>query len=347
MMYYSDDESNLSEESIVTFKKEAAYVVERIRSLRTSSQWKKASIIAIVRAQSVPILRSKCNKYQNSQWRPREKPPILVTSDTRLCGVADEIAEHPRRSRAWALVISGLIPDIHFNINATFDKLYIVRVNKLDPDGMLLVSGRSTWNGTELDEWQKRTRQRKLTHNKGVSIFANNFGSGPWSTISSNSFGDDDRRRISSHLQQMANQQIDGSWWESVKGPIAILAAISGLAVGTCKAFTALTCSAKGIFMSLKCGPVALKAGGFSFKMLVGLKVAAPPVAVGVGVACLIYFVPWNKFFTWLGGWLKSVFSGLWDNICSLWDRFWSMFLNWSGQQPSGGCKCGQMGPFS
>jgi hypothetical protein len=246
----------------------------------------------------------------------RSKPPIRVTSDIQLHTWAGEIAKHPTYSE-WVIVVSGRIHEISFDINANVSRLHIERVNEVDPEGTLLVSGSSKWNGIQLDQWLERPHKRTLTHNKGVSIFANNFGLGPWGTASLDSFREDDRKGIQSYLQQISNQEMDGSWWE---------------------AWTVLKCSAKGFFISFNYGPIALKAGGFSLKLLAGLKVAALPVAVGLGVAGLIYFFPWDKFFNWLGSWLKRIFRGIWDTICNLWDQLWSGFLTWQGQQPK--CWC-------
>ena len=238
------------------------------------------------------------------------------------------------------MIVSGQIPYISFNIKAKVDRLHLKRVNKVDPEGDLILDGASMLNRTRLDEWSRRTHKRKFTHSKGVSIRPSNFGSGSWSALSSHYIDEDDMEQIRSHLRQMHNQLMEESWRERMKGAVAALAAISGLAIGTFKAWAALSCSAKGIFISLKCGEVALQADGFSFKLLTAMQVVTPPVAVGVGVAALVYFIPWDEFFSWLGGWLKRIFTGIWDNICSLWNKIWSIILTWRSQQRSSQYNC-------
>lgn len=261
-----------------------------------------------------------------------------MTSASELNSVADELAGHPRCSRAWVLVISGLIPDIRFDIEANIDRLHITRINKVDPQGALLVCGNSMWNGTQLGEWLKRSRRRELTRNKGVFFVANNLDSDTWSTTSGSLdnkvYGD----RVQSYLRQLLNQQTGSSWWKNAKGPIAALVATAGLGIGAFKAKTVLSCSAKGFFISLQYGKAALTAGALNVKLLAAAEVAAAPVTAGVVAALLIYFVPWGEFFNWFGGWLKRTFSGIWDAICALCDEVRSMFLSGSSQQPMGRC---------
>lgn len=92
----------------------------------------------------------------------RGKPLIRPTSDRQLCTAVKQVAKDPKRSRTLVIVISGLIPEIYLAIGGNVDCLHIVRVNNLDPEGDLLVDGASSWNGTRLDEWPKRSHRRKL-----------------------------------------------------------------------------------------------------------------------------------------------------------------------------------------
>ncbi|KAF2689803.1 hypothetical protein K458DRAFT_462983 [Lentithecium fluviatile CBS 122367] len=283
MLYDSDGESTLAKMPSFTSKKETTRVFDAIRRVRRSKLWKKASIIVVVRDGSRSPLQAKCNEFGKGQLSLRGKPPICVTSDTQLHAGVNQATRDPKCSSIWVIVVSGLIPEIYFDIDEDIHGLRIVRVNKVDPEGHLLIDGASRWNGTRLDEWPKGGRGRGLTLGQNVSICPSDLGSGSWSSASSDRFSDEKREQIRSYVRQMSEQPMEGAWWDGMKGPVAALAAISGLAVGTFKASAGLTCNAKGIFFSFKCGSMALQAGGFTFKLAAALKLAAPPVAVGFG----------------------------------------------------------------
>ena len=98
-----------------------------------------------------------------------------------------------------------------------------------------------------------------------------------------------------------------GSWWEWVAPALRLL----GLAMSCMNLAVGIKAMASGVVL----GHLGATAGTTAVATPVGLAIVLGFMAA----AALYYFVPWKTVF----GWLKRVFSTIWERMCQSWKQFW------------------------
>ncbi|KAF4966961.1 hypothetical protein F66182_17945, partial [Fusarium sp. NRRL 66182] len=102
-----------------------------------------------------------------------------------------------------------------------------------------------------------------------------------------------------------------GNWWREWRGTVAT---ILGLVVSAGTLVINLKATAGGIFVEYKLGIMSVKVAAGAVKTSALVTAAGPAVLLVAGFAAAVYFVSWDKVFSWM----KSFFSRIWDWICDL-----------------------------
>jgi hypothetical protein len=126
-------------------------------------------------------------------------------------------------------------------------------------------------------------------------------------------------------LKDTQGYESERAWWQKWKGTAASLL---GIAAGAATVAFSLQATAKGFYFRYEGtafgAPQMFEYGSFAAKFSSLMTAAGEGIAVGLAAGVAIYFIPWDRFFGWLGG----VFA----KICEACKRIWSWFTSWFAQ---------------
>ncbi|KAK1569360.1 uncharacterized protein LY79DRAFT_496530, partial [Colletotrichum navitas] len=216
------------------------------------------------------------------------------------------------------IVVSGHFDSISFHVPRTIRVLVVIRCGfGSNINHQLCISGDSSFRNTELQEWQYTRHKGILYLGPGVGISID-LDRAQWAHARQafqRGFTDSEKRRLERHFNMMRNKPRNGEWWEEWRGRVA---SIMGILSGGVKLAASVKASAGGGFFHLQYGMLSLKAGGAFVKGAAIISAAGPAVLVGVGVAAAIYFVRWDKPFSWFERrfpWLLNKLRDIWSII--------------------------------
>lgn len=135
---------------------------------------------------------------------------------------------------------------------------------------------------------------------------------------------EDIRRRVN---EMKATRMEGGNWWREWSGS---LAAVLGILAGGTTLITKVSAAGSGTLVNFSCPFFSLAIAKASVSVTGIATAAGSAVLVGAGVAAAIYFIPWDKFFEWLG----RVVSWLADGFATIWDMFKSWLVNQGSDAP-------------
>ena len=174
-----------------------------------------------------------------------------------------------------------------------------------------------------MDTWQEKERKdNKLYVGSGVGIEYELAQIRSWRGTQGSNISYTDQESLRSHVRGMNGAEMKGNWWREWRGTVAT---ILGLVVSAGTLVINLKATAGGIFVEYKLGIMSVKVAAGAVKTSALVTAAGPAVLLGAGVAAAVYFVPWDKVFSWM----KSFFSRIWDWICDLCEKF----ANWKSEQ--------------
>lgn len=198
----------------------------------------------------------------------------------------------------------------------------------------LLVSGRATFAGTRLDQWQFSDHpQHALWIGHGATICVGGVGGDDDYSDSSDSdsaWGGPRRAHLTPkqeadvrrQLEQMGRDDGADGWWDRHRAYLAaILGVLAGGGAASVAGAASMKATAAGVSAAWHFGlgqSVQFSAGFVTVKAASVLTAAGPAVLVGAAVAAAVYFVPWGKVFAWFRATLGS---RLWGVIKAAWER--------------------------
>jgi hypothetical protein len=245
---------------------------------------------------------------------------ILVSNNNSLQATIDHLDKDSRARHILILVSPQLGSLYEFDVSSEYTTLMILRcghgkIHSKEPHGRVRITPGSTFAGIRISDWDEEERTRELYIGEGVGI-PSSFNKLNSKTSSVNSLSPSEKERLYQTFQDMRNTDMSGKWWREWRGKVA---AIVGLTVGAGKAMIGMHATATGVFIDMKYGLFALKAGGIQTSAVV--TAAGSACLLGVGVAAAVYFIPWDDLFSWLGNLISSFFSWLW--------KVWQEFMEW------------------
>jgi hypothetical protein len=253
-----------------------------------------------------------------------EDYPLLVTTVEDLQEAIETIRKEFRHCKVLTIFVSAQIDALYpFAVGS---RIQILRISRCGPatdrNGILLITGDSTFNKISLDKWQEEERNgRKLWVGDGVGVKVDS----KWrSSAASSAFNlnKEQQEELKAHLEAMREGKMHKNWWKKWKGPVA---AILGLVTTTSKIAMGLKVAAGGAFVYFNCAAFSLQAGVVGLKASTVMTVIGPAVLLGVGVAAAVYFIPWGDLISWIG----SLISRLSSWIMRLWEGFLSWWSQW------------------
>ena len=248
------------------------------------------------------------------------KSGILVSCNDSLQATIDYLNLNSGVRRIRILVSPELGSLYEFHVPSQYKTLKILRcghgkIHPKEPHGRTRITPGSTFAGIRISDWHEEERSRELYVREGIGI-QSSFDKFNFKAGSVNSLSSSEKERMYQTFQDMRNTDMSGKWWREWKGKIATLV---GLTVGAGKAAIGMHATATGVFIDMKYGLFALKAGGIKASAVV--TAAGSAFLLGVGVAAAVYFIPWDDFFSWLGNLISKFFSWLW--------KVWQDFMEW------------------
>ncbi|KAJ6436176.1 putative AC transposase [Purpureocillium lavendulum] len=327
---WSDNASTVSGDTI---RSTDGQIVAMSKAIEMERGSKELAIIGVVGPDNVNYLETKSEKRWWQFWKG--KSLVIVTAPDCLQDAIREVCDDSRR-RSLIIMASIEVTHISFSIRSRIQHLEILRCcHEQDPDGYLLVRGKSKFHGIRMDEWQEAGRQRKRNKvylSRGVHVQIDADLASTWSGSSDN-LSYSQRQSIQEYLRGMNDTDMTCDWWQRWKGMVS---GIVGVAVTSTKLGAAMHASAGGLFINLKYAGAVLQAGGFGAKLSGVMTAAGPAVLFGAAAAACVYFVPWGDVLTWLQ-----------DSFMSLWQWFTSLFgklMDWIRSHPGArGARRGRM----
>ncbi|KAK7920724.1 hypothetical protein PG985_008746 [Apiospora marii] len=267
---------------------------------------------------------------------------------TTIDGLQHEIRSvrsDPRRCQLVILVDTA-ISEIVFDVGSNIKALKVARCGSSKHcHRPLLIDGSSTFNKLRMDEWEeglqrraRRTQERSLFLGPDVCIQIDMSRASSY-LGSVETLSPDQRDRAAAHLEQMQNVDLTGSWWKRWKGPVAgLMGILSG--GGMFAGLGGFRVMARGMYVSFSHGSTTLSAGYGSLKAS-GLVMAVGGAAlVGAGVGLVIYFMPWETFFSYTRDLFQKVWGAVkpfWNWLVAKWDGLLDSFKQWRENASSQG----------
>ena len=295
-------------------------------------------------------------RYQEPKTQD-ESCLVEVTTRKRLNQILDKLDSYEEIESVFMLV-SRKVHNISFSVRGeNITDLKIVRCND-GQEGNVTINGGSTFGGTRLDQWQVNSERRLYIGEHGVQIRVEDPSVIPgWADAhkSPATAAVSDRvKDLKTQLEKTegASSSTWTEWWDKWNGPAA---AAVGIATATTKYAFDLKGVVGGVAVRHTVSSPLFKSttevAAFGAKLSSVVTAAGPAVILGVASAAAVYFVPWERFFGWLGDSIKSIFKAF-SSLKEWFLGWWEEFKKWMDdafnpsrlRQHAGGSQNGEHG---
>ncbi|KAL0934568.1 uncharacterized protein CTRU02_211367 [Colletotrichum truncatum] len=282
------------------------------------------------------LIKADMKSFQKTSKKTgkRLRRPTKAENRVFVAATLNDLEEEDQY-RELVLVVSGYFDQIEFHAPPNIKVLLVMRCGFGSNAGaQLSIDDASTFKDVELGIWSaKRRRGRNLLFGPNVGIRIDP-GQKHWDQAQQKfyrSFSHSEKDDINSHFEKMSNARMKGrKWWKTWRAGVA---AILGIVCCGMKFDASIKAASGGVFFHYQYGIMSIKAGAAYAKATAAITAAGPALLVGAGVAAVVYFMPWDKLLSWLGG----VLSWLRAGIMTLWTKFKDWLASFVQGQQDGG----------
>ncbi|EXJ73543.1 uncharacterized protein A1O5_03304 [Cladophialophora psammophila CBS 110553] len=276
------------------------------------------------------------SKFDKPWWKKlmtgvqrREGCPVTITTAKRLQKAIDLVESYLKafEKAEIFMLVHASVRRMSFHVAGDdVDTLTIMRWHGASASREnLIIDGASTFAATRLDDWQVNDDRNLYIGKHGISICVDTTKSSVWADAASRPWGELPSHRLEelrSALHETDGLSSETDWWDKWKGPAA---AVLGVIAGTTKMAAGLKAAAGGFYVKYA-GTFALtthtlEVGAANAKITAIATAAGPALLLGASVAAAVYFIPWKRFFNWLGGILPRIFEAC--------QQIWEWFASW------------------
>ncbi|KAL4781748.1 hypothetical protein BJX76DRAFT_359605 [Aspergillus varians] len=258
------------------------------------------------------------DKYRSAWYRPSNKRIILTTA-SNIDKALSRASKQAGRKQKLMLLVSPYVASISFDISSSFHMVTIYRcgnisrkIKAIKAEDHLLIDDASTFCNVMLRKWEdrpKRLRNRQISLLAGAYLCLNLDR--PNINPDMLSLSNDDKAKLAYTMSRLDMSVTDEpSFWDQWKGVIATLL---GATAGVMKFDSGIKITGAGIYCSHWFG-VKLFGGYLSTSAYISA--AVPAVGLALGTVAAVYFIPWDKLWTFF----QRLVGKVWDTLGQIWE---------------------------